>query len=367
MRTRTAVTAVVAGASAVAAFENTFPVLAWSDIKLESLSLLSPSHPTHANQRTIFASPSTPQTPFPVTPSPSTEQADLCSISTILLVSAPGLHSSDLTLLPLSHESAIRTSLAVASKTGGDKSSLSVPYVPIKKGKKHDTTSKFVKQFIADCEARLEKKDEKSLWDEGRSRTVRVEVVEGLQEWELTGKRARSKRREIVEKIDKIVGSHLASLPPSHLVILTSLPNLTSHKKKSSALTKRQYASDDDATIPTSDEESSISVDEDMLPEEDGEEYIDIDFDGLTSSTAGSEFTKPKTNGTKSIFTPDPKGGVLSRYVFFTPSLIVSLFISFVIFIPVLILTIQGLATTETVAGLESKMTGSVGLDPAKA
>ncbi|KAK4697991.1 hypothetical protein P7C70_g8121, partial [Phenoliferia sp. Uapishka_3] len=271
MKSTTLLAALAASASSALAFESTFPILAWSssDAQLASLSLLSPSHPSHSPP-TIFR-PSA-QSPFPP-PSQSSDSAssDLCTLSSILLVSAPGIHASDLSLLPSS------------SLLRSQSPSFGIPYVPTNRN--GETARKFVESFAGECGAMIGGREEKSFWagvdgeQEGVKR-VSVEVVDGLGDWELTGGKARSMRRGIMENIgafafsvlasflgwraitpcpragqlskgtvpteqnepsadslpfpqnlpDELIQSHLASLPAPHLIILTSVPSLSANK-----------------------------------------------------------------------------------------------------------------------------------------
>lgn len=61
---------------------------------------------------------------------------------------------------------------------------------------------RFVSRFVRECGAVVERDGgEKHLWQGERGRGVRVQVVEGLDEWELTGRVAREGRKEVVERI----------------------------------------------------------------------------------------------------------------------------------------------------------------------
>ncbi|KPV77263.1 uncharacterized protein RHOBADRAFT_65959 [Rhodotorula graminis WP1] len=71
-------------------------------------------------------------------------------------------------------------------------------------------------------------------------------------------------------------------------------------------------------------------------------------------------------NGT-SIFQPKPNSGLFHRYVFFTPALILSVLITVIILVPTVLVGASALLAIETPHGLETKMTGSTGLDPSKA
>lgn len=182
-------------------------------------------------------------------------------------------------------------------------------------------------------------------WTEGKS--VKVELVEGLHDWELVGAKARNMRKSIMENLDTIVQGHLHSLSAPYLVILTSAPasSLDSISNLSKAqLIKRQYY-------------------ESVADDFGSAEAFEAMYDGMLAAAAA---LAPGGNASKSIFAVDPKSGLLHRYVFFTAPLILALLITFLIFIPLAVFGTQILTTVQTVAGLESKMTGAVGLDSAK-
>ncbi|KAK4703449.1 hypothetical protein P7C70_g2766, partial [Phenoliferia sp. Uapishka_3] len=181
-----------------------------------------------------------------------------------------------------------------------------------------------------------------------------------------------------------------------HLIILTSVPSLSANKaahlaakKAKSHLAKRQFIGESDSEFSEFSTDSTDSTDSTSdSSEEEGysSEFSGDDVLNVFESVAGAKFADNAT----SIFEPNPRGGLLSRYVFFTPALIlcaflsallsqtnkgrlipsnatIALLISIFILIPMLVFSISAITSTETVAGLESKMTGTVGLDPAKA
>lgn len=130
---------------------------------------------------------------------------------------------------------------------------------------------------------------------------------------------------------------------------------------------------------------SEIVTPEELISEEDGMEFAepsaigedqDSEWDGemLQVSPYSSEWEdyakggkgKSGNNGT-SIFEPKEKSGLLHRYVFFTPALVFALLVSLMVLIPTVLIAVQALTSIETPHGLETKMTGTVGIDPSKA
>ncbi|KAI5475216.1 hypothetical protein MNV49_001727 [Pseudohyphozyma bogoriensis] len=258
--------------------------------------------------------------------------------------------------------------------------------------------------------------------EEGEGAAVTMRTVQGLQEWQLVGGKARQGRREIVSRAESYVNNYLDSLNPSdkHLVVLTSLASSSykniagallssstpSHKcadQHDRELVKRAevdvnaYDEGLDAVVSDAEVDEFTSTDDTgvkEVPSQLDEEYAasapseDEYTTTTTSSTASSEAAEelyefmetqyedfessfnasmaaPKKNATN-IFKKDG-GGLMYRYIFFTPALIFGLLISLLLLIPVLVFTSQALTSTQTVAGLEGKMVGTVGLDPAKA
>lgn len=153
--------------------------------RLSSLSLLAPSVPP-----SVFR-PS-PQTPFPATTPPT----DLCTLSSLLLVSLPGFHASDLLLLPST--SAILTSLNAASDR-----SLTLPYLPLRQNQRASSggPEKLAKTFVAECGAVIQQEGTANFWGGEAGKTLMVEVVDGLDEWELVGASARNERASIMQRV----------------------------------------------------------------------------------------------------------------------------------------------------------------------
>lgn len=137
-------------------------------------------------------------------------------------------------------------------------------------------------------------------------------------------------------------------------MILTSLPSIgsgCSHARHS----KRQYAD--------SLEEDSGSLSASALAElEEIEELIE---DYMSTTSLWDTAAAPSGNGT-SIFSPKENSGLFHRYVFFTPGLILCFIISFLVLTPIAIVGTKTLGTIHTLAGLETKMTGSVGGEASK-
>ncbi|GAA5888335.1 hypothetical protein JCM5296_003291 [Sporobolomyces johnsonii] len=416
MRSTTAALALaLCAASSVHAFAGTYPVVAWSSDKLESLSLLSSSASSPAplqpesSQQTF--SPSSPGT------------ADLCSLSSLLVISAPGLHYSDLSLLPPSDASPLGIKSALAHATSSS-NALIQPYTP---ARSVSQPTRLLRRFERECGAVVESDNEKNLWAGEKGKTIRVVQVEGLEGWELIGQQAREGRKAVMQQLDSVVSSHLPHLAAPYAVILTSMPRSFSaprplkHKKPchhAETLSKRQalapetddefveelleeIAQDeadeaafdkmveemaaldavaDEADAPSSTDigvtdivaeepvepseaEYAAAVDPYTQGEWDGE-MLDVS-PGVAVSGEASIFYQQEGNGT-SIFTPKEGSGLLHRYVFFTPALVFAFLITLLVLIPTVLIGVQALTSIETSYGLETKMKGSTGIDPSK-
>ncbi|SCV70882.1 BQ2448_3644 [Microbotryum intermedium] len=363
--------ALTTAAVGVDAFAKTFPIVAWADRPHHSLSTLASS--SHASS--LRSSSSGTQASFSSTSSSSSSDpaADLCSLESILLVSAPGLHYSDLPLLP-------KTPTGVRARLNHySESSLTRAYVPMAKGVL-TTPERVARTFIQQCDAVVQTNDYASLWQGNSGKALRIETVQGLDEWELVGAQARQGRREVLNKIDEAIQAHLRTLSGPYLVVLTSLPNASIQALDSTPhLTKRQQALDmddnalDDALIPSSsssfDQVDAYAGQDRPIIESVAEKAAQAVDAGLTYVT--SAFAPNQT----SIFEVQPNSGLLHRYVFLTPALILCelrhkvvqrILISTLILIPLLVFTSQALTTVQTVHGLEHKMTGTVGIDSSK-
>ena len=293
---------------------------------LAGLSSLSPS--ALGNQPSSPFRQSTNQASF------TDSDSSLCSLDNLVVLSAPGLHYSDLSLLPPT------SSLAALQAAAGDK--VAFPYVDAKKSVKGGAVDRFVSRFVKECGARIERGSarayEHAVWGGREGKRVRVEVVAGLEEWELTGKVARENRKEIVEQIDSVLSTHLASASGPFAVILTSLEHLPA--APAAKLAKRQievdFVSDEaaqsDGFVSTSESEpagfaSDVEgfVSSAAVESEDRFEQIEDFIEGFASSlwdeAATISSSAAAANGT-SIFAVKPNSGLLHRYVFFTPGLI---------------------------------------------
>lgn len=162
-------------------------------LRLPALSSLSPSSSVHSPFR------KSAQAPLAAGAPPSS----LCSLSSLVLLSAPGLHYSDLSLLPTS------SSLHALSSAIEPSNQVAYPYADARsKAAKGGPVDRFVERFVAECGATIERgaaSGEKNVWagEDAREekKKVRVQVVKGLEEWELTGRVAREGRKEVVQRI----------------------------------------------------------------------------------------------------------------------------------------------------------------------
>ena len=160
--------------------------------RLSSVSLLAPTI-----AHSVFR-PS-PQTPFPA----ATPPTDLCTLSSLLLISLPGFHASDLLLLPST--SAILSSLNAASDR-----SLTLPYLPLRQNQRASSEGpeKLAKTFVAECGAVIQKEGQANFWGGEAGKTLMVEVVTGLDEWELVGANARNERASIMQRVGALSSSY---------------------------------------------------------------------------------------------------------------------------------------------------------------
>ncbi|KAK4056498.1 hypothetical protein OIO90_002345 [Microbotryomycetes sp. JL221] len=389
MRSYTAATVAVALASScfVNAFSNTSPIIAWSNDRLKSLQLLSPQRP---KAQSVFRQPNDQLTLEDA--STTTDESDLCTLSTILLVSAPGLHYSDLKYLPAASESnplSIKSSLHHAMQQRHDdqvasQRAITYPYVPtsFRRGQL-SSTEQLVKEFANRCEAVVESDNVKSFWSGSTGKTVRVELVEGLDEWDLTGQDARNARRQIMQNLDATVSGHLQSLYASgdkFLVILVSLPTASTDElvnnlkpRARPVIRKRQFMDDTEG-----DEADQVDVEVTDVVNEDGDDrtdpswteevidYVEDAYDDLTNTLSSALAPKKGGKNQTSIFEPKEGSGLLHRYVFFSTPLIIGLALTLLVFIPVTLFTTQALGTTHTLKGLETKMQGSILVDQSK-
>ncbi|BGP23661.1 proteophosphoglycan ppg4 [Rhodotorula toruloides] len=344
----------------------------------------------------------------------STEADDLCNLSSLFLVSIPGLHSSDLSLLPSVSDSpaGIKSSLASA-RVAGD--AVNFPYVSEKLAR--PPAEQFVREFRRKC---------------GRDKVVKFVKVNGLEGDFADEKEEVSSAKEALGRADKLLSTLIASASTPYAVILTSLPTSLPTRpcskkhagidRGSRPLTKRQApgAGADEAIVEELLEEIA---DEDQLQGDTLEKMVETmqELEGVNgqNSPAAAESTtsidqadKPEIgitdvvepteeeyahavdpytvgewegstldvsplqdddgdngegngNGT-SIFQPDPKSGIFHRYTLFSPGILFAILVSFFVLIPTVVIGSHALLSIETVQGLETKMAGSVGLDPSK-
>ena len=378
------------------------------------------------------------------------DEADLCQLDKLYVVSAPGLHASDLARFPSIADSpdGVRSAARAAQESGGTVQV--VPYV----------SDRLAVAPVAKIARRFQRCP-------GKSEAVQFVRFEGLlgedasneDEWRRTTlqqlgefgrrllgtevSRARARFRpfgtEILPSADSTYSlrsdsdvAQLVSTAPVHSAFfLTDLPTSLLSATK---LVKRQQL------LPSSDTLADETLEE-MLEEIAEEEHVKSDaFDDMLAEIEGSSVPVAATanegdepvsassdeyasavdpygngewdgnvldvsngfiqkggnndtdghNGT-SIFQPEDGSGLLHRYAFFSPALIVgalavvrgllpvvlvfpklthpcpaAVLVTFVVLIPTVIVGAQALLSIETVNGLETKMTGSVGIDPSK-
>ncbi|GAA6018478.1 hypothetical protein JCM10207_000906 [Rhodosporidiobolus poonsookiae] len=416
MHLSSALAAAVAAASGVYAFQGTYPVVAWSSEGSSSLASLSSPSSSAASR-----SSSTSQQTFSTAVEP---QDELCALSHLVVFSAPGLHYSDLARLPASASSpsGIKAALAHFGRADTPGHALTTPYVAEKGA---SPAARLVRRFVQECGATVETEAEKQLWSgEAGGKTVRVVKLEGLERWALVGAEAGRMRARVMGEIDAAVAAMTTALPRPFAVVLTALPSSYKTPRCARAaaarqLSKRQAITEGDGAV--AEEEVDRLLDE-MENEEGLEGMLDrieafeeeqaaeaeaeAAYDGESSDLGVTDVAEPVSssseadpfsdadedpytvgdwdadslldvspyqqqgndtagNGT-SIFEPKEGAGLLHRYVFFSPALIFALLVSFLVLIPTLLVGTQALLSIETLQGLETKMAGSVGIDPSK-
>lgn len=169
---------------------------------LDSFSSLSPSSPPPAKG----ARSSSSQTTFS-----SSTTDDLCSLSTLLVLSAPGLHYSDLSLLPSSASSpaGVKASLAHFGASDVAGSTVTHPYVSHRQKSK---PAGLIRRFVKECGATVQAGDDQ-VWHGGEEKSVRIVNLKGLDEWELTGREAREGRKEVMSEIGAFLSLLFPCLP----------------------------------------------------------------------------------------------------------------------------------------------------------
>lgn len=133
----------------------------------------------------------------------SGESSDLCTLSTVLLVSVPGLHASDLALLPSTHASptGLRASLSAAAQK------VQQLYLSASQIKRATLVRGVAKSFVNECGAVVQGGEEKSLWGGEAGKTMLFDRVDGMDELELTGAEARAARREVMLNVGESIAS----------------------------------------------------------------------------------------------------------------------------------------------------------------
>ncbi|BGP06954.1 hypothetical protein JCM10049v2_002784 [Rhodotorula toruloides] len=380
------------------------PVIIACEAPLTSLAQLDPAQSSSSRSSRSARSAQSAQRAF------SADVDDLCDLSSLFVVSVPGLHNSDLSLLPSISDSpsGIKSSLASARVAGN---ALTFPYVSEKLAR--PPAEQFVRRFRKEC---------------GKDKVVKFIKVDGLVGEFADEKEEVEKTKGTLARVDKLVGGLIRSASTPYAVILTSLPTslpvrpCNTQHAASYSLNKRQApgaGASDDAIVEELLEEIA---EEDQLQGDTLEKMVETmqeleDVNGQDSPAAAESATSPdyadkpeigvtdvvepteeeyahavdpytvgewegsvldvsplqddeddgdgNGNGT-SIFQPDPKSGIFHRYTLFSPGILFAILISLLVLIPTVVIGSHALLSIETVQGLETKMQGSVGLDPSK-
>ncbi|OCB88324.1 hypothetical protein A7U60_g4526 [Sanghuangporus baumii] len=278
------------------AFYDTVPLVAWSSHENELVRTL-------ADQRTVeYVREGGVERLLLY----SGEGEDVCSgFETLVVFEQPGLHATDLKSLPPS--SSLPERLKAAKK------SVQIPYVKQRslpdEGDSDSSTSSgslesVVEELARRCGAGMTWLSVDGLdWiEEGSKEKAKNVFYLGLPEVNGEGSWRRYKMGEIEDTLTRTL-EKIESTFPNHLMIYTG-----SLSSSSSILSKRQ-----DESIPD------------------------------------RPFAFAPSNST----TPDD-GGILARYQLLTPGLIVSLLIAFFVLLPVVLISVQALASIESPVRLDA-------------
>jgi len=287
-----------------------------SSFRLDSLSFLSDSAPSS----TPYQAPS-PQQTF------ESETSDLCSLSSLLVVSVPGLHFSDLARLPEASSSPTGFEAGLLSS----QSLITQPYV-----REHTLSKplKLVRRFERECGAVFESQQEKNLWSGDKdAKTIRIVQIDGLQEWELVGTAAAEGRKQVLEtagmlsfirspsfssvltssvSTDSAVSYHRSNMASPHAVILTALPASYSSPRKLNTKRpdlhlkqnmKRQLLEPETTGLPADEQEFMDEVLEEIKEEQAFDAMINkIDTKEASTSDIGvSDIVDPESIVSESV------------------------------------------------------------------
>lgn len=97
--------------------------------------------------------------------------------------------------------SGIKAAIAYAESAASEGSVTRHPYLPLRRTAAATPAQRLANKFVKECGAVVETSEMKNLWAGEHGKTLRIEVVEGLDEWELAGADARSGRAQIMERV----------------------------------------------------------------------------------------------------------------------------------------------------------------------
>lgn len=117
----------------------------------------------------------------------------------MLLISVPGLHASDLSLLPSASSSpnGLRASLASAV------SRVEELYLSATEIKRAAKPRSIAKHFVRDCQAVVERAGLANFWEGTQGKSIKFDRVDGMEDIELTGPVARVQRKELMLTVGK--------------------------------------------------------------------------------------------------------------------------------------------------------------------
>lgn len=154
---------------------------------------------------------------------------------------------------------------------------------------------------------------------------------------------------------DRIVSANLDKLPSSRIVLISSVNDLGQHYRS-----KRQISMTEWSAL-----EGGNEVDDSTAGVEGSKDDYRLDGSGARPASVftgeGYEDDYAQDNKAGNNSTVDPNAGLLFRYSFTSPALVIGSLIVLFILVPALMLSLNALTSIEVVKGLEGKMVGGQG------
>jgi hypothetical protein len=117
-------------------------------------------------------------------------------------------------LLPSAQQSqaGVKAAIALAETGFPGGSVIRHPYLPLKRTAAATPAQRLASKYVNECRAIVETSQMKNLWAGQQGKTLRIEVIEGLDEWELSGAEARKGRADIMERVGEWCSQAVACL-----------------------------------------------------------------------------------------------------------------------------------------------------------